>query len=141
MKIKRLVAALSAVLCLASFAGLSASAAETKDKVYKFNYIEKGWVYFTETRPKTNTTGTYVSYLTGNTQPKGTYYSVWSAGENDTRNGAGIIYPGQKRKLAQFVYEKGKRDCYLGVSPNGYNSSEISGVWSPDSVGSYPYAN
>ena len=128
MKIKKMAIVLSAIMALSTLGGLSTSANNSTDTVYSFTTISTGWIYFTETRAKA-------------TQPNGTYFSIWSGGTNYTRNETATLYVGQKRRIAQFVYENGKRNCYLGVSPRDYNSSKIAGLWSPDSVGSDPYAN
>ncbi|HBT65680.1 MAG TPA: hypothetical protein DEB10_13570 [Ruminococcaceae bacterium] len=141
MKIKKMAIVLSAIMALSTLGGLSTSANNSTDTVYSFTTISTGWIYFTETRAKEDASGSYAYYVQGATQPNGTYFSIWSGGTNYTRNETATLYVGQKRRIAQFVYENGKRNCYLGVSPRDYNSSKIAGLWSPDSVGSDPYAN
>lgn len=58
---------------------------------------------------------------------------------SDTKK-AGRIDVGQKRLLRQWVYENGHAYCAL-YAASIYNNSYSNGLWSPDSIGSYPYAN
>lgn len=58
---------------------------------------------------------------------------------NDTRN-PGRIDVGQRRFLRQWVYENGHGYCGL-YAASIYANSYSKGLWSPDSIGSYPYAN
>ena len=115
--------------------------ASSEDSLFVFERKNVGYIYFTEERSKDNATGTYVYYYYANGQPYGSYFSVWSQGVNETTNGSGIIYGGQQRKISQYVYEKGKRVCQLGISPRISDIDRVYGWWSPDSVGEYPYCN
>lgn len=115
--------------------------ADEVDTVYSFSGLNVGYIYFTETRAKDSTRGLYVYYVTGRNQPNGTYYSAWSGGANYSRDGSGIIWPGQKRRIYNYIYEVGNRTCYLGVSPHTYYSPLIQGIWSPDAVDPVPYCN
>ncbi|MDD4540857.1 MAG: hypothetical protein PHR78_01635 [Eubacteriales bacterium] len=115
--------------------------ASSQDSVFVFERKRVGYIYFTEERNKDDATGTYVYYVEASGQPYGSYFSVWSQGVNETTNDSGIIYKGQQRKISQYVYEKGKRVCNLGISPRIHDIGRVHGLWSPDSVGSYPYCN
>lgn len=94
-------------------------------------------------RQKKDATATYVYNKEGASFMFKVYgYSHSNGGyeyKGDTRQ-AGRIDVGQRRFLRQWVYENGHAYCAL-YSASIYNYSESSGLWSPDSIGSYPYAN
>lgn len=48
---------------------------------------------------------------------------------------------GEKREVRQRVYERGFSYAYIGGSSKGYPEEYARGIWSPDCIGSYPWAN
>lgn len=60
---------------------------------------------------------------------------------NCTYKGYAIV-PKAKRLIHNTVYEEGYTSCYLRISAaDSGETGMLTGKWSPDSVGSYPYAN
>lgn len=52
------------------------------------------------------------------------------------------IVPSAKRLIHNLIYENGYYYCRLKVyTANNGTSGTLKGYWSPDSVGTYPYAN
>lgn len=102
-------------------------------------------------RKKLDSTATYVHCISG--PSTGVYFTVWGGIEistnysvpvaNCTRYGQALIYPGQQRFIAQYVYENDYEYAHLGLLTRYATDvgTTVTGVWSPDSVGSYPYAN
>lgn len=138
MKLKRICGIVLALSLTVMGVPNVAFAANTSDTGFAFSV---GPSYFsrTEYRAKTNTTSVYVNKLSG---PQVTHFSVL-AGNNVYQNaGKGLapVSPGQKRLIHTYVYENGYRSCALASIANPY-SGWSTGVWSPDSIGSYPYAN
>lgn len=71
-----------------------------------------------------------------------TSISIEGGYRNCTKNDSAVIYAGQKRRIRQYVYEWGYPYAFIGLAPSsGQSGLTISGRWSPDSVGSDPYAN
>lgn len=71
-----------------------------------------------------------------------TSISIEGGYRNCTKNDSAVIYAGQKRRIRQYVYEWGYPYAFIGLAPSsGQSGLTISGKWSPDSVGSDPYAN
>lgn len=89
-------------------------------------------------RPKTNTTSHYIKNTSG--------FNLWvrsmnSGGTNLTVNDHAIV-PVAERFIRNLVYEKGNRNCKLNVTTAvSGTTGTLRGLWSPDSVGSYPNAN
>ena len=52
-----------------------------------------------------------------------------------------IIYPGQQRRVRQYVNENGFSHAVLTGCYYYGNTGAATGVWSPDCAGNYPYAN
>lgn len=115
--------------------------ANNLDTEFKFENRALGYIYFTAPRQKDNASAVYVYYQSAINQPHGTFFSAWSGGINYTDNDSGIIRVGQQRKISQRIYENGKRTCNLAISPRNFNATLVQGLWSPDTVGDYPYCN
>lgn len=63
--------------------------------------------------------------------------------KNCTKGTSARIWPGQQRRIRQYVYEWGYAYAFIGghaITSAGVGKS-LTGVWSPDSVGSDPYCN
>ncbi|MGN8739635.1 DUF2712 domain-containing protein [Bilifractor sp. HCP3S3_D3] len=85
--------------------------------------------FATHTRDKTDATSAYIYHY----GPVGVNVQVRSQGINYTANGSSYyVAPGTSRYLPNYVYESGKRDCYLYIT--SVPSATVSGKWSPDSV-------
>lgn len=138
MKLKRVCAFCASVLMLASSA-LPASALESyKDTEWEFDISYNQTSYTTPKRPKTNTSGTYVYYESGT--PASLRCDVLNESGKSMCRKIGSIKLGKKGLIAQYVYENGYRWAKLKVtSSTTYGGA--GGLWSPDSVGSYPYIN
>lgn len=65
-----------------------------------------------------------------------------TGGVNCTKGGHAIIPRSTERFITNYVYEWGYKPCWLRIYAGAENvSGMVSGLWSPDSVGSYPVAN
>ena len=129
-----------------------ASAANNGDTDFSLN-VKTSSNDYTGAREKQDDSGTYVYYkynttgLTGavkfrvmgsNSQSSPALLAI-----NYTRNGYGTISKGQERLISQYVYENGKKYAFLSTPKvaSGDPTGTATGVWSPDSVGSYTYCN
>ncbi|MBM7542278.1 hypothetical protein [Amphibacillus cookii] len=121
-------------------------AANVKDTSFSFN-IQSNANRYTRSRAKQNSSSTYVHvkqvpavYIRTNVQgfrpTSGTGSNYWA---NETIGGQISLRKGQWL-IKQLVYENGGRSARLQFKKHSTNGT-VSGVWSPDSVGSYPYAN
>lgn len=60
---------------------------------------------------------------------------------NCTVGGSAKVGLGEEREVRQRVYERGFSYAYIGGSSKGYPEEYARGIWSPDCIGSYPWAN
>lgn len=92
----------------------------------------------TPNRSKTDDSSVYIKNTSG--------MVLWvniksSSGVNCTYNGHAAVKSGEWL-MHNTVYEEGYRSCHLHISTNTNGvSGNLKGYWSPDSVGSYDYAN
>ena len=139
LKLKRVCAFCASVLMLASSA-LPASAVNYKDTTWNYDISYNQMSYTTEPRAKQDTSGTYVFYEGGT--PASLRCDVLNASGTSMCRKIGSIGLGKKGLIAQYVYENGYRSARLKVTaPSSTTYGGAEGVWSPDSVGSYPYIN
>ena len=139
-KLKRLLALGAATLMSVSALSVSASASNYKDTYWSFSVDSNRRSYQTELREKTDTSGVYVYYKAGTMN--GIVCDVLNSNNDSMCKKLGVIYKGEKRKIAQYVYENGYRWCKLELTSDKiYSGAGGSGVWSPDSTGYYPYVN
>ncbi len=139
MKLKRVCAFCASVLMLASSA-LPASAANIEDEEWKYSISYNQMSYTTELRAKENASGTYVYYQGGT--PTSLSCDVLNAYGKSMCRKIGSIKRYNKGLIAQYVYEEGYHSASLKVTaPSSTTYGGAEGVWSPDSVGSYPYIN
>lgn len=108
---------------------------------------------YTGAREKQDDSGTYVYYKSGTNGLTGAVkFRVMGSDSqstpsllatNYTRNSYGTISVGQKRLISQYVYENNKTYAFLSTPKvaSGDPTGTATGVWSPDSVGSYTYCN
>lgn len=125
----------------------SAFASNHKDTAFSFSVNVNKPTAYTSSRAKQNTTSTYVHIkrvpaafirtdVQGYRPTSGTGSNYWA---NETIGGTKTLATGQWL-IKQLVYENGGRSARLKLQR--YSTDGIvSGVWSPDSVGSYPIAN
>lgn len=137
MKLKRVCAFCAAALMLAGSA-LPASAANTGDSLWQYEISYNRMSYTTGARDKQDDSATYVFYENGT--PSSLACDVLNSENQSMCKKIGSIKKGQEGFIAQYVYEKGYRKAKLKVtSSTTYGGA--GGLWSPDSVGSYPYIN
>lgn len=139
-KLKRMLALGAAALMSVSALTVPASASNYKDTYWSFSVDANKRPHRTELREKTDASGVYVYYKSGTMD--GVACDVLNSENDSMCKKYGIVYKGQKRRVAQYVYENGFRWCKLELTSDKiYSGAGGSGVWSPDSVGSYPYCN
>ena len=141
-KVKRLLALGAAALMLSSVFAMPASAANYGNTSWNFNVDHLNKPYITETRSKEDSSGTYVYYKEGTVT--GVVCDVITVDGKSMCDGRlGTVHKGDERLIAQYVYERGYRECKLKLKGDrAYDGGGgAGGQWSPDSVGSYPYAN
>ncbi len=105
-------------------------------------YVKVGFQFSqakaTPVRAKDNYTSHYIKNTSG--------FNLWvqsqtSSGINKTHNGHAII-PVAERFIYNNIKEDKYHSCKLSITTaTSGTSGYISGLWSPDSVGSYPVAN
>ena len=113
-------------------------ASNHSDEVFLF-LVSPGIIGKSGYRNKEDSSGVYVNYQSG---PAGIVFYVLSP-DNQVQNsgtGAAVMYVGQQRRIHTHVYENGYTSCAL-ASNNSTATGYASGLWSPDSVGTYPWAN
>ena len=148
---KRLVALMLLVVTIFSAVSVSASASNWQDS-YFYNFTLRSYQRYLNPRAKQDTSPCYVK-LTKATHNQTTFisangcYSSTSATRyNCTRDGNGnpvahvSILPYQGYLVRSMIYEYKYPYATLGFSTPIVGGNEVTGVWSPDSVGSYPYA-
>ncbi|WP_163578501.1 hypothetical protein [Gracilibacillus thailandensis] len=127
---------------------ISTFASNHGDTSFRFSVSTSNNYAYTGSRSKENTTSTYVNveqvpitYIYADVQGyrpssvSGTNYWV-----DETLGGDKVTLSKGKWLVKQLVYENGGRSARLKFQ-RYYGTGTVSGVWSPDSVGSYPYAN
>ncbi|UTR14972.1 hypothetical protein MM221_20965 [Salipaludibacillus sp. LMS25] len=133
--------ALSAIMIL-TLLPAQVSASNHVDTKFAFRVSTSNNYAATPGRAKHNTTSTYIKI----DQVPGAYIYLTVQGfrpshkwVNETKDGRQTATPGQWL-VRQSVYENGGRSARLRFQRYGA-SGVVSGVWSPDSVGSYPRLN
>lgn len=146
MKAKKLLSFVLAAIMMLSALSINAFASNT-DSPYASGVlpsVNAGKVssYNPYVREKENNTATYIYNQNGDTMNFGVHGTLadGSYDEWDCTRKKGQIAVGQQRFFSQWVYEYGYRYCKLVCWSIKANTAS-SGVWSPDSVGSYPYCN
>ena len=160
MKVKKLLAVLLALSAMLSIFSIAASAKNNTDRAYEFGFLNNQQM--TDTEPvgyrKEDSSGTYLNYNGGTAQSA--MYRVFGGANNrfetgthinETKNGYAFVYRGQVGCISQYVYEHRYTNygtstpyAFLQASVNvvdGGNFSYASGLWSPDTLGSFPYFN
>ncbi|WP_100066076.1 DUF2712 domain-containing protein [Miniphocaeibacter massiliensis] len=92
----------------------------------------------TKTRAKEDKSGHYINNTSGMVLRVSSHAS---SGQNTTGGGDSTKVSTGKWRISNYVKERGYSKCYLKI--NTYNfgvRGMLSGKWSPDSAGSYPYA-
>lgn len=145
MKKKKLLAIFGVLILTLSFVMVPVSANNHKDEGFIF-YLDGVSASVTKMREKQDASSTYVAV--DYTPSGGAKFSVLgvklgnhgSTSVNCTKNNYVILYGGQTRLVRQYVYERGYTLCEL-FGDVAKLKGKTYGLWSPDSVGSYPYAN
>ncbi len=148
-----LAALLLSVLCIPAFAKNN----HDEDFIFVFqpgdqtDYTYMGY-------PKEDDSGTYLSYTHGNAQScrfsvyggDQEYQYMCSVWRNETKGGSTLVFRGETGCIRQYVFEN--RALYNRLIPYAYLHGAVevvdggvlsiaSGVWSPDTLGTYPYFN
>lgn len=146
---KRILAILLGVIAIVSMMAVSVAANNCDDTSFEFtiSYSSK----YTDPRYKSDDTPCYANVEQATYSSKQILVSACGCtvdGGNKTNltvNGDGVsvsqvtLYLNDARRIRSDIYEAGFSYATLGFfSPAG--SNWIKGVWSPDSIGSYPYA-
>ncbi len=144
------------MILLVMSVGFPVSANNHSDTSFEFSLPD--WQYvtiYTPGRYKSDTSSSYVYFYDTTDywlQAYGVHFSIWGGESSQTwienctspgGYGAPIIYPDQKRLIRQNVCEWGYDYAFIAASAPtpGAAGACPAGLWSPDSVGSYPYAN
>lgn len=125
----------------------STFAANIEDKSFSFNVTVSNKYGTTSARAKENTTSTYVKVtqtpgsvinmdVQGFRPVSGSGTNYWV---NETIGGTVMLFKGEWR-VKQMVYENGGRSARLRFGRYA-TDGRVTGVWSPDSVGSAPIVN
>jgi len=148
MKLKKILTTLIAIMVTTSITTIPASAS-TQDNYFSF-YV--GWNYsdagITSAHDKEDASYTYMynqstmdlwvrAWGYTPTGPDGSMQ--WTI---QTKNFYAIVPVGEYF-ITQYVYENGGRSEYLEITKATKSTlfDQANGLWSPDSVGSYPIAN
>lgn len=149
---KRLVALMLLVVTIFSVVSVSASASNWQDSKF-YNFTLYSYQRYLNPRAKEDTSPCYVK-ITKADHNQTTFISAngcysdgkYAARYNCTRDGNGksvahvSILPNQGYLVRSMIYENKYPYASLGFSTPIVGGNEVTGVWSPDSVGSYPYA-
>lgn len=138
MKFKQILA-----MCIATYTmvvpTVSAYANNSGDTNLPSTYISSSTYASTEYRDKYDSTSHYI-YNMSSLQIRAISYA--QNGTNCTNKNFAVIPANSKRFIYNSIYEWGYRNCRLSIRANISGSAgTLSGLWSPDSVGSYPIAN
>ena len=136
---KKLIASMLSAVMLIMSINCTAFARSHQDSYFDF-YVGPGIENHSDFRLKEDDSPVYV-YLF-NWGPAYVDFCVINTAFVIQNSGTGIarIYAGTKRLIHTHVYENGYSYCALGSSDNDCSGYAV-GAWSPDSVGSYPFAN
>lgn len=157
---KKLLTLLLASVSLIVLFSFPASAKNNKDSVFRFYFTQdEKFDYDYRGRVKEDDSGTYLRYMDGTaTSAKFRVYGgdkdKWYACNNrynETKNDFAYVRKGQTGCISQYVYEN-RYSHYNTSTPyaflyayvdivNGGVISSAEGLWSPDTLGSYPYFN
>ena len=147
MKVKKLMSKISLALALGVIASgvstIPAYAANIKDKEFNFRvgYDSTTQAGETTERAKEDSSSVYIkpsNYRDLCIKTFGYRNGSWN---NDTKNGYAIVTKGEWL-IHNYIYERGSRSAKLNITTATPGTSGIAtGVWSPDSVGSYTVAN
>ncbi len=110
-----------------------------KDTQFPRKYVAFTSYAYTGVRGKTDNSSHYVYNKSG----FAIYVHSLDANKKDhTVNNVAAIPAGKERFVRNNIYEHKKYECMLQLSTmRMQDDGTLKGVWSPDSVGNYPYAN
>lgn len=138
MKIKKIIAA-ALIMCTSIVMATPAYANNSVDSTLPSEYISYTTYVSTELRDKYDSSYHYIYNKCG-IQISVLSYS--QSNVNCTKSSYALIPANSERFITNYVYEWGYRNCKLSIRGNIPGASvKLEGVWSPDSVGSYPVAN
>lgn len=126
-KMKVMCLSLTAVLFGVGLYGNAFAANTAKSEYY---YKTSRYGFATPTRDKTDASAARI-YHTGT---ESGYVQVKHRGVNySVNNGSYYVAPKATKSLPNSVYQNGKRDCYLYITPANGQSCLMYGYWQPDS--------
>lgn len=152
MRNKKIVWSFLSIAMLMSMCVFPTSANNHTDTYYGFSLPHVPYFsVYEDGRLKTDASGSYV-YSNPTNPTEGVRFAIFGHSKdyfnneselrNCTKSTYAIVYNGQKRRIRQYVYEWNYTYAFLGGAGNDdFGFANIQGVWSPDSVGSDPYAN
>lgn len=148
---KKIFALIISLVMMLSMFSVCSVAGNIEDTEFKFKLPKEGYYKVINAgRRKLDNTSAYVHYYSSNVGKvyfsihgyNSSKYSNIASLTNCTIDESAIIYPGQKRRIRQYVYELGYKYAFLGGAPStNRGETSINGVWSPDCAGNYPAAN
>lgn len=145
-KMKRYAALFFTMVLMVSVFALPASAKNNEDVPFIFNFSWTQSTGNTVEGKKEDDSGTYIK---ASQIPKDGFQvfvdgkrsdGTWIDCTSYAYGTAFLTVTGAGRLVRQFVYENGYRYARLGGYKTGADKG-ATGVWSPDSLGSYPYLN
>lgn len=145
MRYKKMIVVLGIMGILSSSLTLTVSANNSADKPFKFNFHYLNGVIQTEAREKKDASSSYIKAselpfggMEVRINGTGTLYRpLWT---NETVGRAYLNVTNAGRFIHQYVFEHKNKYAQLEGRKPGQTEAAW-GVWSPDSVGSYPAIN
>lgn len=137
---KKIIALL--LVCMCTLVTVTPAFASNIDSTFPSTFISNTSSYESNHRYKENSSSVYINNTSGLDLNVNIYgaTNISSYGANCTPRKT-IVQTG-KWLMHNTVNESGYTYCYLKINANKSGvSGYLTGQWSPDSVGSYPYAN
>lgn len=154
---KKFIATFLAIISIFSLISIQAFAKNNEDRAFAFTFYSNGKMdYYTTGLRKEDDSGTYLKYNSGTATSA--YFRVFGSSTstflgaymyNETKGDKAFVWRGQEGCIRQYVYEN--RNARYNGTPYAFlqgtvdvvsdSSSTATGVWSPDTLGSYTYFN
>lgn len=138
MKLKKMIS-LTLAMCLTIMTMIPVYANNNTDEDLPVKYISSTTYVRTNSRAKIDDS---YHYIFNNCSLAIRVISYAGNDDNCTKGGYAVIPSKTERFITNTVHEDGYSACYLSIRSNISGAyTTLSGLWSPDSVGSYPIAN
>lgn len=146
MKFKKIIVTMCLCSLLVNSITLTSNANNHSDTGFRFNFSYVNGVSQTEGRKKEDSSSSYIKAVelpTGGMEVRingshTLYQPTWYNVTKDTTAWINILNQG--RAIRQYVYERGYSYAQLEGRRRG-QTEDATGVWSPDSTGTYPALN